>query len=284
MSFSVKCLKAINHLFPLPVHPFNTQAAGKMTYGRWQFEKGEQTIKFYLEYTSIQEMFQNKRVLDVGCGAAGKSLYYLAQGADKVVGIDVVPKYEQQAYQLQKELGLQGFEFVLADAAQMPFEDGSFDTVIMNDAMEHVSKPLEVLNEVYRILKPGGKLFVNFPPYNHPTGAHLSDVIGIPWVHVFFSDKTLIAAYKELVAPLKDGQDRIKFRISENDQGEEYFSYLNKMSIRRFQEIIRQTKFHKAYYREVPLRPFLKPFCVLPGIKEYFVKMVVCVLEKEESI
>ena len=59
----------------------------------------------------------------------------------------------------------------------------------------------------------GGKLFVNFPPYNHPTGAHLSDVIGIPSVHVFFSDKTLIAAYKELVAPFerRAGPDQVPY-------------------------------------------------------------------------
>lgn len=280
MSFSVKLLKAANKLFPLPVHPFNTQASGGMSYGMWQYEKGEQTIKFYLEYIDTDEMFKDKDVLDVGCGAGGKSLYYLSKGANKVVGIDVVEHYKKESEDLALKLGLDGFEFYVQDAACTDFQDSSFDTIIMNDAMEHVAKPMEVLNEMYRILKPGGRLYVNFPPYNHPYGAHLSDVIGIPWVQAFFSDKTLISAYKELVSDKPDGESRIKFRIGVNDEGEEYFSYLNKMSIKRFKKLAEKSDFKVKYYHEAPLRDFLKPLC-RGFLREYFVKMTVCVLEKE---
>lgn len=280
MSFSVKLLKTVNKLFPLPVHPFNTQASGGMTYGMWQYEKGEQTIKFYLEYTDTDEMFKGKDVLDVGCGAGGKSLYYLSKGANKVVGIDVVEHYKEESESLASQLGLSGFEFYVQDAASTDFADNSFDTVIMNDAMEHVAKPLGVLKEMHRILKPGGRLYVNFPPYNHPYGAHLSDVIGIPWVQAFFSDKTLIEAYKELVADKPDAQSRIDFRIGLDENGEEYFSYLNKMSIKRFKDLVKKSDFSVKYYHEAPLRGFLKPLC-RGFLREYFVKMTVCVLEKE---
>ena len=37
---SVKLLKALNKLFPLPVHPFNLQNDGVTTYAKWQYEKG----------------------------------------------------------------------------------------------------------------------------------------------------------------------------------------------------------------------------------------------------
>lgn len=280
MSISVKILKTVNKLFPLPVHPFNTQASGEMTYAKWQYNKGEETIKFYLEYTDTDTMFKDKMVLDVGCGAGGKSLYYLSKGAKKVIGIDVVEKYKEESEGLAKELGFSDFEFYVQDAAATDFADNTFDTIIMNDAMEHVAKPEAVLAEMERILKPGGKLYVNFPPYNHPYGAHLSDVIGMPWVQAFFSDKTLIAAYKDLVADKADGEDRINFRIGLNEKGEEYFSYLNKMSIKRFSGIKKNTGFKIAYYKEVPLRSFLKSFCH-GFLKEYFVKMVVCVFEKQ---
>ncbi len=275
-------LKKINKLFPLPVHPFNTQAAGGMTYARWQYEKGEQTIKFYLQFTDTDAMFKDKMVLDVGCGAGGKSLYYLTKGAKQVVGIDVVEKYKQESENLAKELSLQGFTFYVQDAANTDFKDDFFDTIIMNDAMEHVADPTAVLREMKRILKPGGRLYVNFPPYNHPYGAHLSDVIGIPWVQAFFSDKTLIEAYKDLVADKEDGADRVAFRIGLNEKGEEYFSYLNKMSIKRFKSLSKDSGFLIRYYNEVPLRSFFKPLCKGP-LKEYFVKMVVCVLEKENE-
>ena len=278
---SVKSLLFFNKLFKLPVHPFNMQNDGVMTYSMWQYNKGMETIKFYLQHTDAGSMFKGKDVLDIGCGAAGKSLFYLSLGAKSVTGIDVVERYEQEAYDLQEKLGLSGFTFKLEDAAKMSFEDNSFDTIIMNDAMEHVAEPEKVLNEVYRVLKPGGKLYVNFPPYNHTFGAHLSDVIGIPWVHLFYNDKTLISAYKQLVKGLPDEQDRLSFRISKNENGEEYFSYINKMTVPRFKKCVSGTHFKCDYYAEIPLRNFLKPLSKIKLTKDCFTKMVVAVLTKE---
>lgn len=279
MSYSVNFLKMVNKLFPLPLHPFNTQSNGGMTYAEWQYSKGENTIKYYFDYTNKEEMFSHKTILDVGCGAGGKSLYYLGCGAEKVVGIDILPKYKEESEKLAKKLNLSGFEFVCEDASNTSFSDNSFDTIIMNDAMEHIAKPEETLIEMHRILKPGGRLYVNFPPYNHPYGAHLSDAIGIPWVHLFFSDEALIKAYKELVSIKPNKDELIKFRISTDECGKEYFSYINKMTLKRFKLIAQSCPFHLNYYREVPLRKIFLPFCHGP-LREYFVKMAVCVFEK----
>jgi len=277
---SLKLLLSLNKLFKLPKHPFNMQQNGEMTYAQWQYEKGIDTIKFYLEHTNVKEMFENKSVLDIGCGAGGKSLFYLSEGANNVVGVDVVEKYKEESYLLRDKLNLKGFEFVCTDAADMPFEAETFDTVIMNDAMEHVDKPIDVLKEVYRVLKPGGKVYINFPPYNHPYGAHLSDAIGIPWVHLFFCDKTLINGYKELMKNNPEGDDRIAFRISTDNNNEEYFSYINKMSTKRFRQVLNETEFDCEYYREVPLRKFLAPLSKIRLFNDCFTKMVVCILSK----
>ena len=277
-----KLLLAVNRLFPLPVHPFNLQNEGKKSYAMWQYERGENTIAFYRERYTTEEMFRGKTVLDVGCGAAGKTMYYASQGVDKIVGMDIVAHYKDEAEALARELGFADkFEFVVGDAAQTGFPENTFDTIIMNDAMEHVDRPDLVLAEVRRVLKPGGRLYVNFPPINHPFGAHLSDLIGMPWVHLFFSEDTLIAAYKELCKTVPDGADRIAFRISKNEQGKEYFSYINHMTIKRFDGLRANAGMKQVYYREVPLRGFLTPLAKCPGLKECFVKMVVCVFEKE---
>lgn len=277
-----KFLLALNRLFPLPVHPFNLQNEGKESYAMWQYKRGANTIAFYTERYTPQEMFQDKVVLDVGCGAGGKTMYYASQGVAKIVGMDIVPHYKEEAEALAQELGYADrFTFVVGDAAETGFPENSFDTIIMNDAMEHVDRPDLVLAEVRRILKPGGRLYVNFPPYYHPFGAHLSDLIAIPWVHMFFSEDTLVAAYKQLCKTVPDGDDRIAFRISTNKQGKEYFSYINHMTIKWFDRLRLQAGMKQAYYREVPLRGFLKPLAKLPLFKECFVKMVVCVFEKE---
>lgn len=280
MTVKAKILIALNKLFPLPVHPFNTQADGKMSYARWQFEKGEETLRSYHGFADTAEIVGGKAVLDVGCGAGGKSLYYVTKGAKSVTGIDILPQYAEESAALARELSIDGFTFCCGDAADTGFESNRFDTVIMNDSMEHVGNPEAVLSEMARILKPGGRLYINFPPYNHPFGAHLSDAIGIPWVHVFFSDKTLIEAYKELVKQKPDGAERVAFRISTNEKGEEYFSYINKMSIKRFNKLREKVPLRTIYYNEMPLRGFFRPLC-FGGLKEFFVKRVVCVLEKE---
>ena len=275
-------LKTVNRLFKPVVHPFNLNNDGVKTYAMWQFEKGEETIKNYLSYTTKEEMFYNKTILDIGCGAGGKSLYYITLGAEHVFGVDVVASYKDESETLAATLGLSDkFTFINADAKNLPYPDGSFDTIIMNDAMEHVGEPEEVLKEVLRVLKPGGKVYINFPPYNHPFGAHLSDAINIPWVHLFFSEKTLIKEYKELVKDLPDGKSRIDFRISKNENGEEYFSYINKMTLKRFKKILKKLDITPVYYNEMPLRNIVKFFARLPVFNEMFVKMAVCVIEKK---
>lgn len=283
MTFAAQLLCQLNKLFPLPVHPFNLANDGKMSYTEWQFVKGEQTIQFFLPYHSQQEMFHDKMVLDIGCGGGGKTCYYATFRPKQIIGIDVVPHYAEEGNDFAREKGLADIaSFMTADAANMPFADETFDSIIMNDAMEHVDDPEKTLAECFRVLKPGGHLYINFPPYYHPYGAHLSDAIGMPWVHSLFSEQTMIKAYKQLVAPLPDGEDRIRFRISKRADGREYFSYINRMTIARFRRIQRGVPYPVVYEKEQPLRNVVANLAKLPGLREYFVKMVVCVYKKEK--
>ncbi len=281
MRTGTKILLKLNKLFKAPVHPLNLQNDGVMSYAMWQYTKGSETIRFYLDFCTEEDMFKDKTIVDIGCGAAGKSLYYASRGAKEVIGVEILEKYRAEATALADELNLADkFRFVCADAAALPFDDGSIDTIIMNDAMEHVANPEAVIDECLRVLSRGGRLFVNFPPINHPFGAHLSDLIYIPWVHLFFSEATLVEAYKLLSKTVPDGEDRLSFRISKKDDGSEYFSYINHMSIKRFNRILKSKGITPAYLRHIPLRSFLKPLSALPLFKELFVKMVVCVFKK----
>lgn len=281
MMIRTKALLALNKLFPAPVHPFNLQNEGKKSYAMWQYEKGADTIKYFLKAFSEEEMFSSKIVVDIGCGAAGKSLYYASKGAEHVYGLEILEKYRTEALNLAEKLNLADkFSFVAGDSAAMPFSDNFADTIIVNDAMEHVAQPEKTILEMLRILKPGGKIFINFPPYHHPMGAHLTDSIFIPWVHLFFPEKVLIESYRELVKTLPDGDDRVLFRISKSKDGSEYFSYINKMTIKRFSRILRKLSITPQFYSEEPLRNFLKPLAKMPVLKEAFAKMVVCVIQK----
>jgi len=279
-----KLCKKLNKFFKLPVHPFNLSNDKAMSYGEWQYEKGADTLKSYEGFFDIEKdnIFAGKIVVDIGCGEAGKTLFYAKHGVERIFGVEVLGKYGEQANGLAHKLGLSDkFEFITSDAANLPFEDGSIDVIIANDAIEHVDEPERVIKECLRVLKVGGKLYMNFPPYYHPFGAHLSDAIGMPWVHMFFSEQTLIDVYKDAVKNLPDGKDRIEFRISKDEKGLEYFSYINKMTVKRFKKIKSELDLNVAYYNEIPLRSFFAPLAKLPIIKEMFVKMVVCVVEKK---
>ena len=67
MAISTAMIKFTNKIFPKVVHPFNLQNQGKETYAKWQYRKGEDTIRFFLEARTAEEMFRGKQVLDMGC-------------------------------------------------------------------------------------------------------------------------------------------------------------------------------------------------------------------------
>ncbi len=283
MSVSGSIIRITNKIFKLPVHPFNLANDKKMSYAEWQYEKGAETVKYYKQKYKNSIMFEGKNVLDIGCGAAGKSLYYIKMGAERVVGIDIIPKYEREATDLAKKLGYsERFVYINASADELPYPDNSFDTIIINDAMEHFSRPEEVLTEAIRLLRPNGNLFINFPPYGHPYGAHLSDAIALPWSQYLIPESGLIDSYKSIVKDLPDGKERINMRIYTDRNGNEHLGYINKMTISRFKKILRSMNIKPNYYAEIPLRKFLLPLSKIPFIKEIFVKMVVCVLIKPD--
>lgn len=282
MSFGVKLLKAMNKLFPAVEHPFNLQNEGKMTYAEWQYKWGDKTVECFAPEFTPKDIFEGKSVLDMGCGASGKSLYYISIGAKNVTGIDIVPHYKEEAEAFARKLGFEDrFTFILGDALNIPSADGSFDVVIMNDFMEHIYDPEGAVKEALRVLKTGGRLYINFPPYFHPTGIHMSDVIGIPWVHMLFREKTLIAAYKDLVKGLPDEKERLSLRFGTDENGRECISYLNKMTIRKFKRITAKMGLKLYWYKEIPLRSYFALFAKVPVLKEMFVKMCACVVEKQ---
>ena len=283
-SVAVAVLKFINRFFPRPVHPFNLETEGKMSYAEWQFQQGHRTLEFYRPFASPREMIASKKVLDVGCGAGGKTCYYASLGATHVWGIDITPVQIEQAEQFAREKGLEDrCSFALADAADLPFSDASLDVVIMNDTMEHLANPEQCLLECLRVLRPDGRLYVNFPPYFHPYGAHLTDAIGIPWVHLVFSEDTLVHAYRELVAPAEDAERRLRLRLGDDAASDAQIVYTNGMTSRRFLSILDDSPFDLLYYREEPLRTYFSPLAHLPVVKECFLRMITAVLTPDRD-
>lgn len=99
-----------------------------------------------------------KRVLEIGVGGGEHLIYrHPDAGIERYVGLDLSPEYAEICRQKF------GIEVVCADAADMPFEDASFDCVLAISILEHVEQLDRVLGEVERVLARGGRFLVVIP-------------------------------------------------------------------------------------------------------------------------
>ena len=95
-------------------------------------------------------------IVDLGCGSGRSAVWNRASGAH-IVGIDVAPYFAAQA--------LEGSDLVLGDLRRLPFADATFSKGYALDVFEHLSREtlVDVLGEIARVLRPGGRVFV----YSH---------------------------------------------------------------------------------------------------------------------
>lgn len=92
-----------------------------------------------------------RRVMDLGCGAGGSvDLFRSVDPGVWWVGVDI-----EESPEVAERVRADA-EFVTFDGRQLPFEDGSFDLVYCKQVLEHVERPHELLQEVARVLAPGG--------------------------------------------------------------------------------------------------------------------------------
>lgn len=105
---------------------------------------------------------RGQTVLEVGCGA-GVDLARFARGGALVTGVDVAPSAIALARANFEQLGLQG-DFQVADGEHLPFADNQFDLVYAHGVVQYTANPKRLVDEVRRVLKPGGEAI--FQVYN----------------------------------------------------------------------------------------------------------------------
>ena len=103
---------------------------------------------------SIFEADKRGRVLDLGCGDGDYSWGL------KKLGYDVVPcDMDSERFRFHDEMLFKSFNII----NKLPFEDQSFDYILLMEVIEHLPNPYEVMEELSRILKKGGVLIVSTP-------------------------------------------------------------------------------------------------------------------------
>ena len=146
-----------------------------------------------------------RTVLDVGCGIGGASRH-LAKGfgeGTSVTGITLSPKQVARATELAEQQGVRNADFRVMNALAMDFPDNSFDLVWACESGEHMPDKKKYVEEMVRVLKPGGTLVIatwcqrddRDEPFSARELTNLNYLYK-EWAHPYFIS---IDAYAELV-------------------------------------------------------------------------------------
>lgn len=136
----------------------------------------------------FQPIQADARVIEVGSGAHGLIFYFDSKhgiGVDPLAAsyVNLFPHWQRCA------------QTVAAVGESLPFYDRSFDVVLCDNVVDHAESPSKIVQELVRILKPGGLLYftvnIHHPVYAIAAGVHSSwRAVGVPYEVGPFADHT----------------------------------------------------------------------------------------------
>lgn len=145
-------MKPLAHYFSRLPKPLGM---GLLPYFRYTNLVRNQEIGMLLEW--LKEP-RGLKILDAGC-EEGVHTLFLAQREASLTGVDLSYGYIAIARELTERLGLRA-DHLVCDLAHVPLREGYFDWVICNSVLEHVDEDILALEEMRRVLKPQGALFL----------------------------------------------------------------------------------------------------------------------------
>ncbi len=111
----------------------------------------------------IRSGIRSGSALELGSGPGYLGLEWLKKaGATSLVGLEISQAMIRVAEQNAVEYGFgDRASYIQGDALQLPFEDHSFDGVFSNGSLHEWTEPYLVFQEIYRVLRPGGRCFIS---------------------------------------------------------------------------------------------------------------------------
>lgn len=113
-------------------------------------------------------LYPDAAALEIGCGPGMllEGIYERVGPDGKIAGVDLNPHFINVANRRVKMLEYKNAAFVTADCHTLPFEDGTFDAVVAEKLLMHVSPISRVIEEIKRVLSVGGRLVLaDYDPY-----------------------------------------------------------------------------------------------------------------------
>jgi SAM-dependent methyltransferase len=130
------------------------------TYGEDFGQTSWVTTEESLEIPRLLDLSAGSSVLEVGCGSGGYALHLAERVGCQIVGVDVNEPGVRSAKELAQTKGLGSrARFEQCDVSKnLPFDDEAFDAVFSNDVLCHVAGRRGLLAEIFRVLKPSGRM------------------------------------------------------------------------------------------------------------------------------
>lgn len=253
----------------------------------------------HFDTPGITQWFRNKLVLDFGCGYGGKTVELACNClAKEVCGVELFPEIVSHSSQYARFRGVDNCKFMVCSQTDIPLESESYDVVVSHDVLEHVSEPQTTVREIYRILKPGGRALIIFPPYHGMMSHHLDYITKVPALHLIFSPSTLINVINKIISserghlfttPLQPAPS-----LSHN-KNRKVLPTLNGLTSTEFARIINEFSFKIIEWKQKPLfnryRKYLLgkimlKFCINPLKslgdlpRDILSSSLICILEK----
>lgn len=208
-----------------------------------------------LEFPNLDELLRNRDVLDFGCGFGDQAAAIAKEYGARVTGLDTHPGL------LAAANGRYGDFASFTDR----LNGNKFDVIISQDVMEHVDDPSAAMAAMAAALRPGGRILMMFgPPWWAPYGAHMRFFCPIPWLQLWFSEKTVMAV-------------RARYRHDGATHYQEVESGLNKLSLARFERTLRSSGLRVIECRYVGVRK-VQFLTRVPLVRELATVIVAAVL------
>lgn len=146
----------------------------KSDYNTWHQHHSQDDDVTASWHVFVQEKLQRqdvdkKNILEIGCGRGGFSNYLanLPRSPKKVFACD----FSNSALEIaQKKYPHEIISWQKENIMSLSFRDELFDTAISCETIEHITNPKKAIRELYRVIKPGGKLLLTCPNYFNAFG------------------------------------------------------------------------------------------------------------------
>ena len=199
------------------------------------------------------------KVLEIGCGLGTDGAQFAEAGAD-YTGVDLTEAAVELARTRFELFGVKG-KFRTADAENLDFSDGSFDLVYSHGVLHHTPDTQKAINEVQRVLRPGGRAMVMLyhrDSYNYRVnisvlrraGAHLlNSEAGVKLVHwmtgepleslrqhasLLKTEKQSYLSSEEFLSQNTDGAGNPLARVYSRQEARELFKDYSDVTVKTF--------------------------------------------------